>query len=76
MKTKGPEFHETRALLLKTLLRLHMVTEEMPLHTFFNRVRQRSLTELKQQCTALCKKAEVSTPATARFKTTPGGSEE
>jgi hypothetical protein len=76
MMTEGPEFNETKALLLKTLLRLHMVIEEMPLYTFFNRVRKLPLADLKKQCVALCKMADATTPATARFKPTTGGSED
>ena len=72
----GAEFHETRKMLIKTLLRLHMITEDLPLYTFFNRIRQYSLAELKKQCAELCIMADEKTPATARFKATPGSSED
>ena len=63
----GAEFLETRKMLIKTL---HMITEDLPLYTFFNRVRQFSLADLKKQCAELCIMADEKTPATARFKAT------
>ena len=76
MKKNAPEHNETKCLLIKTLLRIHLGVEEMPLFTFFNRIRQFPLAMLKDQCTALCELAEMTTPATAKVKNNSGGSED
>ena len=73
---RSQPYEETKALLLKTLLQVHLVIEGMPLYTFLNRVRVLPLAKLKEQCVALCKMVDLTTPATARFKPTIGGSED